>query len=267
MSIERIESAYAHCMDRKDVTGPQMAVLAALCYCANAKTGLCCPSFGYLSRLTHYDPETTRRAAVALRDKQLIDWRSGLTEDGNVSNTYAFLFENKKLVSRRKSRVYKPIGKSPVGSVSEAPLSSLCGYPIRTVRVPYPRCAGTLSSQRGTNTEEKPKENSVDNSVAPARTEVRYLTPESMPDFRATRPTLMPKAESRALVDEAMAACDVEGMDDRRVFMSEMMKHRSDDVRECILTFASERQQGEHVNAQKPAAVLMSRLKKLPLVV
>ena len=161
MSIERIESAYAHCMDRKDISGPQMAVLLALGYCANAKTGLCCPSYGYISRLTHLGQETARRAATALREKKLIDWRSGMTEDGNISNTYEFLFGEEKLVSRRRKRTYEPLGRSPVeapvGVEPAAPLSSERGCPTLTAGVPYPQSEGTLPSERGTNTKDKPK--------------------------------------------------------------------------------------------------------------
>lgn len=85
-----------------------------------------------------------------------------------------------------------------------------------------------------------------------------------MPNFRATRPTLMSPAESRSLLQEAMAACSVRDADNRRVFMSEIVRHQPADVLECLQTFLSERRQGEHANARNLAAVLMTRLKALP---
>ena len=68
-----------------------------------------------------------------------------------------------------------------------------------------------------------------------------------------------------ATINDIMDLCGVSDMDNRRVILSEALKHPLDRVREEIYRFASEMRQGEHKNARKPIAIFMNRLKNLPL--
>ena len=62
----------------KDLTSPsEQAVLLALAFCANDKTGLCYPKQETLAQMTHMSRATVANALNALREIGLIQWKSG----------------------------------------------------------------------------------------------------------------------------------------------------------------------------------------------
>ena len=73
----------------------------------------------------------------------------------------------------------------------------------------------------------------------------------------------MPDPKNVSIVDEAMRACGVNDMENKRTFSLVMLTKNPADCLEEIVTFASEVRQGEHAKAKNLAAILTKRLKAL----
>ena len=72
------------------------------------------------------------------------------------------------------------------------------------------------------------------------------------------------KRTVNATIKDIMQICEVNDMDNQRVFFSEALKHDTGSVQDEICRFASEIRQGEHDNARNLAAIFMKRLQALP---
>ena len=75
MDIYYIFAAYS--LDDYTLTAPEQAVLVALAFSLDYKTHECIPAGGELERLTRLGHTAIRGALNGLRDKGLIDWKSG----------------------------------------------------------------------------------------------------------------------------------------------------------------------------------------------
>ena len=259
MSIRRIESAYATFLDDRKMSAAEMSVLVALAYVANEKRDEdCFPSDSYLKLLTHLGDRTIRLARNNLRSRKIIDWISGGMgrQGGNISNRYRFLFPHCKMPTQRER--YQQLGEPPTAQVA---------VPTAPDAVPYGKDCRTLRQQLPTNTEGTPKRTSEskpeDRGVVPL-TDFEFKFEPGVVDKSGKESEELKKRENLSLVDEAMKACGVSDMENKRTFSSLMLRKDPDDCYEVITAFASERKQGEHSGLRKPAAELTKRLKALP---
>ena len=259
MSIRRIESAYATFLDDKKMSAAEMSVLVALAYIANEKRDEACfPADSYLKLMTHLGERTIRLARNTLRSRKIIDWVSGGMgrQGGNISNRYKFLFPHCKMPTQRER--YQQLGEPPTAQVA---------VPTAPDAVPSGKDCRTLRHQLPTNTEGTPNRTSEskpeDRGVAPLSGFEFKFEPGAV-DKSEKETEELKKRENISLVDEAMKACGVKDMENKRKFSSLMLKKKPDDCYEVIMTFASERKQGEHSGLRKPAAELTKRLKALP---
>ena len=258
MSIRRIESAYAAFLGDKRLSSTDMSILVALAYVANEKRDEdCFPSQSFLAQMSHFRESAVSNACKRLRELKIIDWTSGGKgrQGGNISNKYRFLFPHCKMLSRRER--YQQLGEPPTLPQ---------GVPTPSEGVPYPSREGSVPRQKGSNTEGSPHRTSE------AKPEDRGVIPLSGFEFKFEPGVVdksgeeseeLKKRETLSLVDEAMKACGVSDMENKRTFSSLMLTKDPDDCYEVITTFASERKQGEHSGLRKPAAELTKRLKAL----
>lgn len=267
MSIRRIESIYATCMDRTEMTCPQMAVLLALGFCANAETERCFPSKLFLAKLTHCGESTVERACSELRKAGLIDWRKGgMGPSGLQSNSYVFTFPHRRMGSRREG--YQQLTANP---------PSERGYATPTARVVPPRSEGYPPPERGGKSVGTQKE--IGSEVGSDRTDAKIsferptqdgvttLQAFSLPRAAtAMEASALQKRAGVSLVREAMRVCGVRDADNARVFSSEMCRHDQSAILECIFTLESELRAGEHAQICNLAALLMRRIKSLPKI-
>ena len=258
MSIRRIESAYATFLEDKRMSGTEMSVLVALAYVANEKRDEdCYPSDAYLAELTHFKNSAVRNARNRLRSRKIIDWISGGMgrQGGNISNRYKFLFPHLKMPSKRDR--YQPLNGLPTPSPT---------VPTPADGVPYAASGRTPRQQMATNTEAFPKGTSESNAedwrVVPL-SDFEFKFDSGNVDKSGKESEELKKRENLSLVDEAMKACGVSDMENKRTFSSLMLAKNPDDCFDVITAFASEVRQGEHANAKNLAAILTKRLKAL----
>ena len=248
MSIRRIESAYATFLDDRKMSAAEMSVLVALAYVANEKRNEdCYPSDSYLKLLTHLGDRTIRSARNNLRSRKIIDWVSGGMgrQGGNTSNRYMFLFPHLKMSSRRER--YQQLAEPPTAQVA---------VPTAPAAVPYGTSCRTLRHQLPTNSERTRNRTSESN--------IEFRFDPGVVDKSGKESEELKKRESLSLVDEAMKACGVSDMENKRTFSSLMLAKNPDSCYEVIRTFESEVRQGEHLKARNLAAILTKRLKSLP---
>lgn len=271
MSIQRIESCYAHCLGDNRVSGTDMAVLIALAYVANGKKDdACYPSGSYLESLTHFKAGAISNACNRLKACKLIDWVSGgnAKPGGNVSNFYKFLFPHEKLKSRHEryqslaTQGAVPVSAPPKKRLESAPTEPTSPraeptppreVPTTPNEVPYLTTCGTLSHHVRTNTEIIPKLTSESKSEGKdvlSLFDVRYQTKESAQRQR----------ETPIVVQMAMKVCGVSDDYNRNTFIRITRNRNVDDVIEEINTLESEMKAGEHKNAENLAAILTQRL-------
>ena len=273
MSIRRIESAYAHCMGDKRVSGTDMAVLIALAYVANGEKGEACyPSASYLESLTHFKAGAIGGACARLKKYKLIDWISGGNKKpgGNVANVYKFLFPLEKIKSRREryeslatqDATPVPIPPKETPTPPDAVPTSANGIPTPRDEeptppreVPYPTSCGTLPHEVGTNTERILK---VTSESKPEGKDTGIL---SLFDVKfQTKEDTKKQRETPIVVQLAMKACGVSDDYNRNTFIRIMRNKDENRIADEILAFESEIKCGEHDNANNLAAVLTKRL-------
>ena len=72
------------------------------------------------------------------------------------------------------------------------------------------------------------------------------------------------RSEQKSIVQLAMEAACTENFDDRKTFSSILVGRNSDDCREVIYRFDSERRAGEFASIRNLSALLTKRLTALP---
>ena len=75
MGFKLVEAVYR--LDKNATTASEQAVLLALAFRANDKTLLCYPKQDTLAEMTHLHRATVSQCLNTLREKGLIDWKSG----------------------------------------------------------------------------------------------------------------------------------------------------------------------------------------------
>ena len=75
MGFKLVEAVYR--LDRDATTPTEQAVLLALAFRANDKTLLCYPKQGTIAEMTHLSRSTVAAALNVLRQKGMLDWKSG----------------------------------------------------------------------------------------------------------------------------------------------------------------------------------------------
>lgn len=275
MGISRIESAYAYFLDKKGISGTQMAVLQALSFCANELNHEeCHPSIAYLAQLTHFSESRISPACQALRDMNAIDWIPGGQYNGmNLANTYAFKFPLVKMKKKRER--YEAINQERVGCPrSEPPVPSLRTPGTPAAREGHPRSEGGVPPQRETNKEYKEESNPQSNSEskgAPPTFDLgsvlKSVSDSGRHDPRSANGSIDDVVHDRSVSPHyaALRVCGVDDVDNKKTFNNYALAFynlgKMDAMFDVIETFWGEIKAGEHDGVQNRAAVLTSRLK------
>jgi len=237
MSIQRIESAYAYCLDKK-IKPSEMSVLIGLAYCANATTGACFPSDPYIGRLVHVAASTVQDARNRLRNAGIIDWvQRKAGNNAQTSNSYRFLFPMMKLKSARESYQQVVDNSASQYTISTPPPPHEAVPPTPADGVPPPR-------QMVTNTENKKKKNT---SSFP-----------SQPKYVVDRHT-----DQESSIQWAMRICNVDDMRNRKTFSHYMVNIPANDLHDLLEGFEDSLRKGELKTRKSPAAYLTDMFKKM----
>ena len=250
----------------KDLTSPsEQAVLLALAFCANDKTGLCYPKQETLAQMTHMSRATVANALNALREIGLIQWKSGglANRKGKfgktLSNDYTLtLPPGTSGEGKKKAR--------PSVQQSDTPVSS-----SQTHQCPAVRHTGVQQLDTGVSSSKTPTEinnnhkNSDTNRRTPdAASGLDGLARDLGAGLSASRAVEANVVENSPLLT-ALAICGFtpgtpEYRGNYRAFSSVMMKIGMERSMEIVRAIASEQRQGELDGIQSLPRFIMSRL-------
>jgi len=272
MSIKRIESAYAYFLDKKEMSGTQMAVLQALAYSANEKNHeKCYPSGATLAKMTHFSDRAVDHACQALRDMNVIDWVSGGQVDGiNLANDYTFKFPLVKMKTRTER--YEAIAAQrgmdrPPSTAADAPqYRTSC-----TTGGASP--AEGVGHQVRTNTECKeninPQSNSESKGAPPTfdfGSVFKRANGGAVHDPRSANNSIDDVVHDRSVSPHyaALRVCGVDDIENKKTFNNYALAFYSlgkmDMMFDVIETFWGQIKQGEHDGLRNRAAELTKRL-------
>ena len=225
----------------KDLTSPsEQAVLLALAFCANDKTGLCYPKQETLAQMTHMSRATVANALNALREIGLIQWKSG-----GLAN--------------RKGKFGKTLSNDYTLTSSQ------------THQCPAVRHTGVQQLDTGVSSSKTPTEinnnhkNSDTNRRTPdAASGLDGLARDLGAGLSASRAVEANVVENSPLLT-ALAICGFtpgtpEYRGNYRAFSSVMMKIGMERSMEIVRAIASEQRQGELDGIQSLPRFIMSRL-------
>ena len=245
MGFKLVEVVYR--LDKNATTASEQAVLLALAFRANDKTLLCYPKQDTLAEMTHLHRATVSQCLNTLREKGLIDWKSGGLRNRRgkqgrpLANDYRL-----NLTAGGKKGVAE--GAHSVAQDDTAVL---------------PTATPTEKQQPLQKEDTSPIPNrSVSDSVSDFDKALRSMGIEGV----GSRMKEQARHEASPVV-MALNACRVtpgtpEYRDNCRTFSSVMIKIGQERAMEVVRTFASELRQGEMENVRNLAALLMSRLQQ-----
>ena len=214
----------------KDLTSPsEQAVLLALAFCANDKTGLCYPKQETLAQMTHMSRATVANALNALREIGLIQWKSG-----GLAN--------------RKGKFGKTLHQCP--AVRHTGVQQLD--------------TGVSSSKTPTEINNNHKNSDTNRRTPDAASGLDGLARNLGAGLSASRAVEANVVENSPLLT-ALAICGFtpgtpEYRGNYRAFSSVMMKIGMERSMEIVRAIASEQRQGELDGIQSLPRFIMSRL-------
>ena len=271
MGFKLTERVYA--LGRDATTPTEQAVLLALAFRANDRTGLCYPKQDTIVDMTHLHRSTVADCLNTLKRKGLLDWRSGGMSKRR--GRYGQLLANDyKLILPEKPKKSKKEVMNNVAHADTAmsPTPTLQCPPGRHCNVPH---ADTVMSPTPTPTEyiSEIDKTVVDTTPIPNR---RGSAP-SVSNMNTALSKLFGHGEggglAKAVVESSPVrmALDVCGIaphspsyrDNYRSFSIAMLPYSRSDLMETIHVMASERRQGLLDDVRNLPALFMSRLKLL----
>jgi len=274
MSIKRIESAYAYFLDKKEMSGTQMAVLQALAFSANEKNHeKCYPSGATLAKMTHFSDRAVDLACQALRDMNVIDWVSGGQVDGiNLANDYTFKFPLVKMKTRREryAEVASQRGMGqPLGTAPDAPqyrTSCTTGGASPAEGVVH-----QVRTNKEYNEESNPQFKSESRDAPPTfdvGSVFKSASGGGRRDSRSANGCIDDVVHDRTVSPHhaALRVCDVDDIDNKKTFNNYAIAFynlgKMDAMFDEIEAFWGEIKQGEHDGLRNRAAELTNRLKR-----
>ena len=268
MSFKLLEAVYN--LDKNATTPTEQAVLVALAYRANDKTRLCYPKQETIAAMTHLHRATVAACLNSLRERGLIEWKSGgLTKKRGkygqpLANDYTLKIPTKKVKSA-DSAWGEPVANPITVSSTATPQCR----PRRHCNVVQ---GDTAMSSTATPTE-------IPTQTTNKISNRKDCSPESSLNFAMEKLFADIGIERRGGADKevldeyspvkrALQVCGIaqgsrEYMANNRSFTSVMIKIGRSRAMDEVLAFESEMRQGEHEAVENPAAVLMTRLKRM----
>ena len=268
----------------KDLTSPsEQAVLLALAFCANDKTGLCYPKQETLAQMTHMSRATVANALNALREIGLIQWKSGglANRKGKfgktLSNDYTLTLppggkearpgvqQSDTPVSSSQTRQCPAVRHTSVQQ-SDTPVSSSKTHQCPAVRHTSVQQldTGVSSSKTPTEINNNHKNSDTNRRTPAAASGLDGLARDLGAGLSASRAVEANVVENSPLLT-ALAICGFapgtpEYRGNYRAFSSVMMKIGMERSMEIVRAIASEQRQGELGGIQCLPRFIMSRL-------
>lgn len=227
----------------KDLTSPsEQAVLLALAFCANDKTGLCYPKQETLAQMTHMSRATVANALNALREIGLIQWKSGGL--ANRKGKFGKTLSNDYTLTL-------PPGISGEGKKKARPSVQQSDTPVSSSKTP-------------TEINNNHKNSDTNRRTPDAASGLDGLARDLGAGLSASRAVEANVVENSPLLT-ALAICGFtpgtpEYRGNYRAFSSVMMKIGMERSMEIVRAIASEQRQGELDGIQSLPRFIMSRL-------
>ena len=250
MGFHLASRVYAE-IDCTNVT--EQAILAYLAFRADDKTGRCFPSRASIAAATHLGHTGITNGLNGLKKKNILQWLRGGRKSGSrgvsLANDYRIAFPERSSGRDAATALTstRPLHWPPGGH---------CGSrDAATIRMDHKEHHPSVINARRTA---EPTEG-VDN-----REEIEAFGRAFLAEHR---PPALKKSENISLTQMAMDVCGVSDWDNSRVLQVIMIHKDPQSCLDEIMTLQSEVRQGEHKNARNLAAILVSRLKRLPDVI
>lgn len=227
--------------DVQGTTPTEQQVLALLAHIADDRTGTCFPSIETLARQSHLHRVTVMRALNGLKERGLLKWISGgRKKKGRVlSNLYKLeLPEPLPKTHDPDTEQYWSDHKPPV-AYKKSPIDHPEDLHVMTADGDVPGRFDLGVARRTGILDEALKK------IEDAGKEVKRRTTVS-------------------LVEMAMSAAETSSLEDNRTFQRIMMHRDSENCRETIYQFDSEKRAGEFRKIKNLPALLTKRLSLLP---
>ena len=245
----------AYSLDDYTLTAPEQSVLVALAFRINPKSLKCCPAGDNLEKLTRLGHTAIRGALNGLRDKGLIDWKSGgmknkRGKDGRLlANDYVLnlLVEKVKeeMEKKRKDRQRKDRQAAPAVAASRSsprPLDGHCSSRQTATAVAATRSPTINMNKNKNNIEREAPKSDGNGSV--------YNEALKVLDLKVPKVTVPSPQAKMSPVGKALNACGVKPGTDSyqqyyKAFSREMICIGESEMTDILQTFDNDVQQGK----------------------
>lgn len=231
-------------------TATEQAILAYLAFRADDRTGRCFPSRASIAAATHLGHTGVSNGLNGLKKKNILQWLRGGRKAGSrgsaLANDYRIAFLEQSIARDATTAL------TSTRLMHWPPRGQCSGRDEATIRMDQKEHHPSVISARRTT---DPTED-VDNRAKIEALGRAYQAEHQPPDLK--------KKENISLAQMAMDVCGVSDWDNSRVFQVVLLHKDPQSCLDEILTLQSEVRQGEHKKARNLAAILVSRLKRLP---
>ena len=255
-----------HYVDRvlkyvEDTTATEQHVLTVLAQLADDKTGQCYPSAATIARYSHLGRSTIMRSLDSLKDKGLIQWKSGGRKKSGhaLSNLYSLNVPCSQPRKKTETSVPERDGDLSQSGTMQCPTAGLCSVPERDTII------NNISSIYHPDSHNPAAEAAGD--TTPGRFELgvarREGTIDDVLSKMASAELCTKRSEQIGVVDMAMEATSTDKPEDKRTYSLVILRKNPADCIEAIHQFVSERAAGEMKKIKNLPALLTKRLVKL----
>ena len=266
MGFKLVEAVYG--LDRNATTPTEQAVLLALAFRANDKTLLCYPKQDTIAQMTHLSRATVATALNALRQKGILDWKSGGIKNrrGKYGQPLANDYRLNLSTTRKKAEIKGGHSVQQLDTAVSSCQTRQCLTPGHS-GVQLPDTAVSNSQTPTENTTAKPSSltkpiPNIGGSESGLDEVLKSMGIRCVADGGRRRG----RVEDSPLM-MALHLCGVSSnsdtyRDNYRAFSSVMVKLGLERSMEVVRTFESEMRHGEMENINNLAALLMTRLQQ-----
>jgi len=241
-----------------NVTGTSptaQAVLAYLAHRADDKgVRKCYPAIESIEAATHFKHTAIRDALNELRERKLLEWKSGGRGKGGkpLANEYEFNLPSTPAESSSRETATAVAAKRPEHTPPDGQCSS---RQTATINQSHPKSQPSVITETEAPTDDLKK---AFENVASAWERTKEAT-------RKQRE--IKEGIHVGVIDEAMKAAGVSDFENKKIFASTLLRRDPMTCLDVIWEFASQRRAHEHAKLANPAALLNSLLAKLPIVI
>ena len=254
--------------DVEETTSTQQAVLAYLAHRTRDETGL--PSFHFpierIAKETHFGVTAVKDALKELARNGIVTWKQGGRLKGNGGKAYAneYYLHLEKVINKNAVDDESSIGREPANALAGSrPMHSTAAGQCISRQPATIHKRNIKDRNKLVVHKDAPAPTTDDNSSGSMNCtaeEFKQIGSLFRVDYREKFENDW--LQSPSPVYRAMAICEVNDVDNKRVFSITMMKVGKDRSMDIVNRFISEIRQGEHktLDSKGRCRVLMDRL-------